>query len=515
MKRFCEQYINKIVANYCKDNLFFRTNENSTMAIGELLRARGIITEEQLQTVLRQQKIAGGRLGDNLVSLGYISRASLDGILYEPPLIPKTSDQTGLEGNFLLNSLLRTMYVSALQTIPELSDQTKLTRGVVEELLTVAKKEAFVEIRGPSEKNYNIMRYALTNAGKERASEALRLCEYIGPVPVPLQAYQLQVQKQTITNEIVSIEKLKRSMSHLVLSEEIVRRLGPASNSGRAILIYGAAGNGKTAMAEALISAFEQPVYIPYCIEADGQIIKIFDPSVHIPFGTDPREVSGDSHPMFLPHLPYDPRWVRCRRPYIISGGELTLAMLDLDFDPHSKYYEAPLQMKAIGGIFVIDDFGRQRVRPHELLNRWIFPLERKLDYLTLHTGKKFAVLFDQLVIFATNFPPEELMDAAQLRRVHYKIKISPPTADEYKEIFQRVCESYGLEFSEEIIAYLLNSFYIKHKVPFAGFHPKFIAEHIIAACNYMGTQPRITRQLLADSIENMVVLPNPSSSQE
>jgi hypothetical protein len=515
MKRFCEQYINKIVANYCKDNLFFRTNENSTMAIGELLRAKGIITEEQLQTVLRQQKIAGGRLGDNLVSLGYISRASLDGILYEPPLIPKTSDQTGLEGNFLLNSLLRTMYVSALQTIPELSDQTKLTRGVVEELLTVAKKEAFVEIRGPSEKNYNIMRYALTNAGKERASEALRLCEYIGPVPVPLQAYQLQVQKQTITNEIVSIEKLKRSMSHLVLSEEIVRRLGPASNSGRAILIYGAAGNGKTAMAEALISAFEQPVYIPYCIEADGQIIKIFDPSVHIPFGTDPREVSGDSHPMFLPHLPYDPRWVRCRRPYIISGGELTLAMLDLDFDPHSKYYEAPLQMKAIGGIFVIDDFGRQRVRPHELLNRWIFPLERKLDYLTLHTGKKFAVLFDQLVIFATNFPPEELMDAAQLRRVHYKIKISPPTADEYKEIFQRVCESYGLEFSEEIIAYLLNSFYIKHKVPFAGFHPKFIAEHIIAACNYMGTQPRITRQLLADSIENMVVLPNPSSSQE
>jgi hypothetical protein len=485
------------------------------MAIGELLRARGIITEEQLQTVLRQQKIAGGRLGDNLVSLGYISRASLDGILYEPPLIPKTSDQTGLEGNFLLNSLLRTMYVSALQTIPELSDQTKLTRGVVEELLTVAKKEAFVEIRGPSEKNYNIMRYALTNAGKERASEALRLCEYIGPVPVPLQAYQLQVQKQTITNEIVSIEKLKRSMSHLVLSEEIVRRLGPASNSGRAILIYGAAGNGKTAMAEALISAFEQPVYIPYCIEADGQIIKIFDPSVHIPFGTDPREVSGDSHPMFLPHLPYDPRWVRCRRPYIISGGELTLAMLDLDFDPHSKYYEAPLQMKAIGGIFVIDDFGRQRVRPHELLNRWIFPLERKLDYLTLHTGKKFAVLFDQLVIFATNFPPEELMDAAQLRRVHYKIKISPPTADEYKEIFQRVCESYGLEFSEEIIAYLLNSFYIKHKVPFAGFHPKFIAEHIIAACNYLGTQPRITRQLLADSIENMVVLPNPSSSQE
>jgi predicted ATPase with chaperone activity len=485
------------------------------MAIGELLKAKGVINDEQLAKVLRQQKIAGGRLGDNLVSLGYVSREHLDSILHEPPPIPKTADQTGLENNLLLNCLLRTMYVSALQTIPELSEQTKLTRGVVEELLTSAKQDALVEIRGPSAKNYNIMRYALTNAGKERASEALRLCEYIGPIPVPLEVYQLQVQKQTITNEIVSIEKLKKSLSHLVLSEEIVRRLGPAANSGRAILIYGAAGNGKTAMAEALINAFEQPVYIPYSIEADGQIIKIFDPSVHIPFAAELPSANGDKHPMFLPHLPYDPRWVRCRRPYIISGGELTLAMLDLDFDPHSKYYEAPLQMKAIGGIFVIDDFGRQRVRPHELLNRWIFPLERKVDYLTLHTGKKFAVLFDQLVIFATNFPPEELMDAAQLRRVHYKIKINPPTADEYKEIFQRVCDSYGLEFSEEIIAYLLNSFYDKHKVPFAGFHPKFIAEHIIAACNYLGTQPRVTRQLLTDSIENMVVLPNTPSSKE
>ena len=478
------------------------------MAIGELLRAKGIISDEQLETVLYHQKIAGGRIGDNLVALGYISRDNLEAILQEPPPIPKSVDETGLEGNFLLNCLLRTMYISALQTIPELSEQIKLTRGVVEELLTFAKKEALVEIRGPSEKNYNIMRYALTGAGKERANEALRRCEYIGPVPVTLEAYQLQVQKQTITNEVIGFDKLKKAMSHLVLSEDIVRRLGPASNSGRAILIYGAAGNGKTAIAEALISAFEQPVYIPYSIEADGQIIKIFDPSVHLPFSTNPENSNDHDHPMFLPHMEYDPRWVRCRRPYIISGGELTLEMLDLDFDPHSKYYEAPLQMKVIGGIFVVDDFGRQRVRPHELLNRWIFPLERKLDYLTLHTGKKFALLFDQLVIFATNFPPEELMDPAQLRRIHYKMRISPPTVDEYKEIFQRVCTSYGLEFSEEVLKFLLDSFYIKHKVPFAGFHPKFIAEHVIAACNYIGAQPHITPELLAESMEDMVVLP-------
>ena len=484
------------------------------MAIGELLLAKNIIDEAQLKKVLDQQKIAGGRLGDNLVALGYISREDLEAILQEPPAVAKTIAETGLDGNFLLNCLLRTMYISALQTIPELSEQIKLTRGVIEQLLTFAKKEALVEIRGPSEQNLNIMRYALTNAGKERASEALRICEYIGPAPIPLESYQVQVQKQTITNEVIGIEKLRKALSHLVLSDDITRRLGPASNSGRAILIYGAAGNGKTSIAEALAGAFEQPVYVPYCIEADGQIIKIFDPSVHTPFPAVSDGNNGDGHPIFLAQMEHDPRWVRCKRPYLITGGELTLEMLDLAFDPHSKYYEAPLQVKAIGGVFVIDDFGRQRVRPHELLNRWIYPLERKLDYLTLHTGKKFAVLFDQLVIFATNFPPEELMDPAQLRRVHYKMKINPPSAEEYREIFRRICESYGLEFSEEIIAHLLNTFYIKHKVPFAGFHPKFIAEHVIAACNYLGTPPRITRQLLADSLENMVILPASPSKE-
>jgi len=264
-----------------------------------------------------------------------------------------------------------------------------------------------------------------------------------------------------------------------------------------------------------LAATFQQPVYIPYCIEADGQIIKFFDPAVHVPATSQPTESNGMSHPMLLPPIEYDPRWVRCRRPHIISGGELTLEMLDLDFDPYSKYYEAPLQMKAIGGIFIIDDFGRQRVRPHELLNRWIFPLERKIDYLTLHTGKKFEMLFDQLVIFATNFPPEELMDPAQLRRVHYKLKVDPPTIEEYKEIFRRICDAYGLEFTEELFAYLLNSFYLKHKVPFAGFHPKFIVEHAIASCNYNGTPPRLTRQLLADALENMVILPTPPSREQ
>ena len=481
------------------------------MALGELLLAKKVITESQLERVLREQKIAGGRFGDNVIALGYITREKLEGILQEPPPVPTTTEETGLEPNFILNLLLRLMYISGIQTIPELSEHIKLTRRVVESLLTFAKNETLVEIRGPSENNYTIMRYALTNAGRRRAAEVLRRCEYIGPAPVPLETYQIQVQKQTITNEIISIDRLQKSLAHLVLPPDLVRKLGPAANSGRAILVFGGTGNGKTSIAEALAATFQQPVYVPYCIEADGQIIKFFDPAVHVPATSQPTESNGTSHPMLLPAMEYDPRWVRCRRPHIISGGELTLEMLDLDFDPYSKYYEAPLQMKAIGGIFIIDDFGRQRVRPHELLNRWIFPLERKIDYLTLHTGKKFEMLFDQLVVFATNFPPEELMDPAQLRRVHYKLKVDPPTMEEYKEIFRRICEAYGLEFDEELFAYLLNSFYLKHKVPFAGFHPKFIVEHTIASCNYSGTPPRLTRQLISDALENMVILPTPA----
>ena len=333
----------------------------------------------------------------------------------------------------------------------------------------------------------------------------------IRPAPVPLGTYQIQVQKQTITNERITAEDLARSLSHLVLPADIVRRLGPAVNSGRAILFYGSTGNGKTSVAEALGDAFHQTIYIPYCVEADGQIIKIFDPAVHRPA---PANSDGDSDrdSIFLQRLEYDPRWVRCRRPAIICGGELTLEMLDLDFDPHSKYYEAPLQVKATGGVFIIDDFGRQLVRPHELLNRWIFPLERKVDYLTLHTGKKFELLFDQLVIFATNFPPEELMDPAMLRRIHYKLNVNPPSVDQYKEIFRRVCNTYALNFSEEIMGYLVNSFYAKHKIPFSGFHPKFIIEHVIAACNYAGTPPRLTTELLSDPLENLVVRSNGSS---
>src|ERR1043166_5532533 len=278
------------------------------MALGELLLAKNVITEAQLERVLHEQKTAGGRFGENLVALGYISKDNLEAILQEPPAVPTTIQETGLESNFLLNLLLRIMYISGIQTIPELAEQIKLTRRVVTSLLNFAKNETLVEIRGPAENNYTIMRYALTNSGRRRAAEVLRRCEYIGPAPVPLAVYQMQVQKQTITNEIISIERLEKSLGHLVLPPDIIRKLGPAANSGRAILIFGNTGNGKTSIAEALAATFQQTVYVPYCIEAAGPFIKFFDPAVHVAAAEPEPNGNGYSSPMMLPRIEYDPR---------------------------------------------------------------------------------------------------------------------------------------------------------------------------------------------------------------
>ena len=389
------------------------------------------------------------------MALGFISREKLEEILGEAPPIPKTIAETGLDAQFLLNIVLKAMYVAGHQTIPEISNHTKLGRLIIEELLQIAKKDALIEVRGAADANFTLLRHNLTSAGRERASEGLRQCQYVGPAPVPLADYQTQTQKQSITHERINAE---------------------------------------------------QNIYIPYCVEADGQIIKIFDSAVHRENSSLPILEHSNTDSIYLRLPEFDPRWVRCHRPVIISGGELTLQMLDLQFDPNSKYYEAPLQVKATGGIFIIDDFGRQLVRPQDLLNRWIYPLERKIDYLILHTGKKFDLHFDQLVIFGTNIPPGQLMDDALRRRVHYKLQINPPGVEDYKEIFRRICHFYKLELSHEILSYLLNSFYPLRKMPLACFHPKFIVEHAIAACNFDNSPPCLTLDLVKDALENLVV---------
>jgi hypothetical protein len=470
------------------------------MPLGQILLDRNVIDPEQLEAARHRQKLSGGSLAESLVALGAVSRQELDAILAEVPPQPVTPAETGLDAQFLLHFLLKTLYVFGHETGRQIAATTKLHEDVIDAVLQGAKEKRLVEVLGLTPARPQVYRWSLTDLGRKWALDALEQCQYTGPAPVPLADYQVQVVKQSIANERVTAESLERSLGHLVLPPGTVGRMGPAVNSGRAILFYGAPGNGKSSVAEAIGRSFTQPIFVPHAISVDGQIIKIYDPTVHEAWEAPAPEAGG------VPAVTADPRWVRCRRPVILTGGELTLEMLDLTFDPVSKYYEAPAHIKAVGGLFILDDFGRQLVRPQDLLNRWILPLERRVDFLTLHTGKKLQMPFDELVVFSTNFPPKELMDEAGLRRIPYKFHMAAPSRDEYETIFLRVCDSRNIEVPPEILPYLFQTFYPATGTPVSCAHPRFLIDHVVARCHFAGQPPRLTLELLCEALQNLVV---------
>ncbi|MBU6423380.1 MAG: ATP-binding protein [Chloroflexi bacterium] len=412
------------------------------------------------------------------------------------PAEPQSIEQTGLSMGLLTDLALKTLYLRGQMTLGEIAISIGLpVANVGDKIMDFLKTERLVEIRGGASLSAATYQFVITEKGAEKAQEALARSQYIGRAPVPLAVYVAAVQRQSIANVRVDQEDIVRAFSHLVIPRETLTQLGPAINSGKSIFLFGPPGNGKTTIAEVMIGLLRGEVVLPYAVEIDGQIIKVFDQVYHRPA----LDLAAQER------IRFDHRWVISRRPIVMTGGELTLETLDLIWDETSKMYEAPFQMKANGGIFMVDDFGRQRVSPRDLLNRWIVPLEKRVDYLTLHTGKKIEIPFDMLIVFSTNLDPADLVDEAFLRRIRYKIGIGSPTVEQYEEILRRLCARKQIEYRAEALSQIL-AYYRKKKIELRSCHPRDVLDQIIDTARFLQRTPALEPDLVDMACESYFV---------
>ena len=394
-------------------------------------------------------------------------------------MVPDQIQRTGVRRGLLEDLALKLLYLNGEMSLVEMSQHTCLSLGVIEEIFHFFRKEQLCEVKRMVAGSHVIIASA---QGKQRATELLALNQYVGPAPVSLADYTIRVGMQSVQQVAVTASDVSRAYYQLVLEQEMLTRLGTALTSGTSMFLHGPSGTGKTSIAGTIPAVYGDSIWVPHAIEVDNQIITVFDSGVHHQTTERPPAES-------------DRRWVLCRRPCVLTGGELTIEMLDLQFNSVSKFYTAPLQLKANNGVLILDDFGRQRMRPDELLNRWMTPLERHVDFLALHGGKKFEVPFDVFVAFSTNLDPRQLADEAFLRRIQNKIKVDFATPEQFREIFRRECQVRLLTYDEGVPEYLVELIAHKLKESLCQCHPRDLIKQIFWAARYAGTDPHLSRE--------------------
>ena len=419
------------------------------------------------------------------------------------PPAPRRMSEMELPQVMMRDILLKTMFRQNQEQVSELSKSLCLPIPVTQELVDLAREQKLLQATGTLHAGSGgEMGYQLTDAGKARALDALSQSEYYGAMPVPLDVYAEQVKRQSIRNIQITREQLTGAMGHLILPDDLLDHLGPAVSSGRSILMYGPPGNGKSSISNGIRDALGDKIFVPRAIEYAGQVITVYDPIVH----TAVKEEADDPNSLRRKGNRFDTRYVRCERPTVITGGELTLDMLDLVYNPTARTYQAPLQLKSTGGVFIVDDLGRQAEPPQALINRWIVPLEESKDILSLQSGEKFTVPFDTLVIFSTNFHPNEIFDRAALRRIFFKIKIDGPSQEDFLKIFAMVARKKKLPLDEATLVHMLKEKYPTIDNVYANYQPIFLIDQMIAICEFEGIPNQMRPDLLDRAWANMFV---------
>jgi hypothetical protein len=421
----------------------------------------------------------------------------------QPPPSPRTLEDTGLSVIMMRDILLKSMFRTNQSQVSALSKIISLPVPLTQELVDLARTQKLLTAMGTmSATAGNEMAYELTDAGKARALDALSQSEYYGAMPVPLDQYQVQIKRQSVRDIRLNKEQLMSGMGHLILPPDLIDNLGPAVTSGRSILLYGPPGNGKSSISHGIRAALGDKVYVPRAIEYSGQIISVYDPIVH----SAAEAAVDDPNSLRRTSNRFDNRYVYCERPSVITGGELSLDMLDLNYNPTARTYQAPLQLKATGGIFIIDDLGRQAEPPQKIVNRWIVPLEESRDILALQSGEKFTVPFDTLVIFSTNFHPNQIFDGAALRRIFFKIKIDGPSQENFLKIFAMVARKKKMPLDETALMHLMKVKFPTIQNNYANYQPVFLIDQMIAVCEFENIPYQMTPELIDRAWGNMFV---------